>query len=137
MNESIFFGSLATKRAPSTPAPAAPPPRVQPVGSTLPPLPRAPKASCSVSCDVELLAILESPIRADESAAVGFARKEAELRQILGRLGVLESRALQSRLSTPRSGDRLPDAFMRLTADRRARLINFLADVRRREALAR
>jgi hypothetical protein len=66
---------------------------------------------------------------------VGFARKEAELRTVFAALSVMESRALHARLANPRSGDSLVAAFMRMTADRRARLINFLADARRREAL--
>jgi O-methyltransferase involved in polyketide biosynthesis len=52
-------------------------------------------------------------------------------------LTVLEARALHARLSNPASDDPLAKAFKRLTADRRARLINFLADARRREARRR
>jgi len=93
--------------------------------------------SWSSSSDVALLTILEAPLYCYETAAVGFARKEAELRQVMSLLTVAESRALQSRLSNPKPGDQLAELFMRMTADRRARLINFLADARRREALAR
>jgi hypothetical protein len=50
-------------------------------------------------------------------------------------LTVPESRVLHGRLSNPRGGDRLAASFMRLTAERRARLINFIADARRRAAL--
>lgn len=163
MNESIF-GSLAKKAAspaPKTPParvsnPAAPPsesaasaepaPRaVLVVASESPPPAAAPKQkpaqpaspAWSVSSDVAILAILESPIHAFETAAVGFARKESELRHIFSTLSILESRVLHSRLSSPLSGDQLAQAFTRLTADRRARLINFLADARRRAACHR
>jgi hypothetical protein len=88
------------------------------------------------SCDVALIAILLAPLNVEETAAVGFARKEAELRCVLATLSIVDSRALRSRLSNPRSGDPLAESFMRLTAERRARLINFLADARRREATA-
>jgi hypothetical protein len=159
MNESLF-GSQAARREDRSPfktvlarvvsrplpPPSAAPAQLSPVAAPVltPPSPaaeqvaaspRAETQSSSTSFDAALLAILESPIHAHESAAGGFARKESELRQIFGTLGVIASRALHSRLSSPRSGDRLAPAFLRLTADRRARLINFLADARRREAM--
>jgi hypothetical protein len=84
-----------------------------------------------------LLAVLADPVSPYETAAAGFARKEAELRHVMASLSVVESRALQSRLSNPKPGDSLAQAFMRMTADRRARLISFLADARRREATVR
>lgn len=98
---------------------------------------RAPqKPTWSSSCDVALLAILEAPLRASETAAAGFARKELELRRVLGTLSVIESRSLQSRLSYPKSVDAVAQAFQRLTGERRARLLAFIADARRRQALA-
>jgi hypothetical protein len=163
MNESIF-GSLATRtanQAAKTPTARVVPrrklaqqpeatdvsPDAEPLAiaappslSTVRPAPapsspsRPPRPAWSVSSDVAVLAILESPIHAYETVAVGFARKESELRHIFSTLSILESRVLHSRLSSPLSGDQLAQAFTRLTADRRARLINFLADARRREA---
>jgi hypothetical protein len=126
MNQSIF-GSLGRPRrsSPERPRgrePSSPNPVARP--------------TWSASTDVALLAILEAPLHAGETAALGFARKEAELRHVLASLSVLESRALHARLSCPKDGDQLPKAFTRLTAERRARLINFIADARRREALA-
>jgi hypothetical protein len=126
MNQSIF-GSQSRSRG-SNPErrrgrePASPKPVARP--------------TWSASTDVALLAILEAPLHPNETAAVGFARKEAELRHVLASLSVLESRALHARLSCPKDGDQLPKAFTRMTAERRARLINFIADARRREALA-
>jgi hypothetical protein len=103
--------------------------------------PSSPKSTArptwSASTDVALHAILEAPLHAGETAAIGFARKEAELRHVLASLSILESRALHTRLSCPKADDQLPKAFARMTAERRARLINFIADARRREALAR
>jgi hypothetical protein len=87
--------------------------------------------------DAALIAIIEAPLEPGETTMVGFARKEAELRTAFAGLSVLESRALHARLANPRSGDLLVAAFMRMTGDRRARLINFLADARRREATRR
>jgi len=91
----------------------------------------------SSSKDASFVAILDAPLQAGETAHFGFLRKEAELVAAFAALSVLESRALHGRLSNPRSGDVLAAAFMRMTYERRARLINFLADARRREALKR
>jgi hypothetical protein len=90
----------------------------------------------STAADDALIAILQAPITDGETVAAGFARKEAEIRQVFGLLSVLESRAMYQRLSSPKAGDSLATAFMRLTADRRARLVQFLGDARRRHALA-
>jgi hypothetical protein len=126
MNQSIF-GSLSRSRGSSPERP-----RGRDASSPKP----AARPTWSDSTDVALLAILEAPLHPGETAAVGFARKEAELRHILASLSVLESRALHVRLSCPKDGDPLPRAFARMTAERRARLIHFIADARRREALA-
>jgi hypothetical protein len=106
-----------------------------PTGHAAPPATR-PASRWSASCDVALLAIIESPLGPDETTASGFARKEHELRRALSVLTVPEARALHARLSNPAPDDPLAKAFTRLTADRRGRLINFLADARRREACA-
>ena len=86
--------------------------------------------------DAALIAILDSQLLPGETAAVGFHRKEVELGNAFAKLTVLESRALHARLANPRSGDALAEKFSRLTAERRARLLAFLADARRREAIA-
>ena len=85
--------------------------------------------------DPAFIAIIEAPLELGETALVGWAKKEAELRAAFAALTVMEARSLQSRLSNPRSGDQLGAAFMRMTYERRARLISFLADARRRDAL--
>ena len=96
-----------------------------------------PRPAPSSPADAALISIIEAPLQPGETAAAGFARKELELRVAFAALSVLDARALHARLSNPRSGDVLADAFTRITADRRGRLINFLADARRREALKR
>jgi hypothetical protein len=80
------------------------------------------EAGASVTDESTLLAILDAPLRAGEPAAVGFARKEHDLRE-------------ERRLSTPSEGDRLAAKFGCLTADRKLRLLKFLADARRRAAV--
>jgi hypothetical protein len=94
-----------------------------------------PAATPTASLDARLLAILDAPLAAGETFAAGYARKEAELGALLAPLAVADARSLHARLSTPRSGDELAAKFARLTTDRRGRLLAFLADVRRRQAI--
>jgi len=97
---------------------------------------RPPTAQRPNTPDARLIAILDAPLALGETAAVGFARKEHELGAAFAALSVLESRAMHARLSTVKQGDELAHKFARLTVERRGRLLNFLADARRREALA-
>jgi hypothetical protein len=85
--------------------------------------------------DERLIEILEAPLAAGETAAVGFRRKEAAIVGVLATLTALESRALLARIRSARAGDPLVEKLGRLTAERRQRLLAFLADARRREAL--
>jgi hypothetical protein len=86
--------------------------------------------------DARLIAVLDTPLGLGETAHAGYARKEHALGAILASLSVLESRALHLRLSNVRAGDELAAKFARLTVERRIRLLNFLADARRRAACA-
>lgn len=90
----------------------------------------------AAAIDAELIAILDTPLLLDETALVGYARKEAAMLQILASLTVAESRALHARLVVAKPGDPLVDKLARFTTERRTRLIHFLADARRREAIA-
>src|SRR5262249_9897253 len=85
--------------------------------------------------DERLIEILDAPLAMGETAASGFLRKEQAIVTVLATLTVLESRALLARIRTARAGDRLAAKLGRLTAERRGRLLAFLADARRREAL--
>ena len=96
----------------------------------------SPAASPSLSCDAALLAVLTSPLHPGETAFGGYQRKEHALRAAFAALSVLAARALHARLSACRADDALALAFSRLTIERRTRLLTFLADARRREALA-
>jgi hypothetical protein len=97
----------------------------------LPPL-RAPMPAG----DAALIRILNAPLAYGMTAREGFMHKEAELRAAFAALPVAAQRALHARLSNPPAGDELAAKFHQLTAERRTRLLNFLADARRREALA-
>jgi hypothetical protein len=86
--------------------------------------------------DATLIGIVEAPLAHGMTAREGFLRKEAELRAAFASLPVATQRALHARLSNPRAGDELAAKFQSLTAERRTRLLTFLADARRREAQA-
>ncbi len=92
--------------------------------------------SAIVACsyDAQLAAIIDADLLPGEPAFVGFARKERELGETFAALPIMDQRALHTRLSNPRASDALAAKFGRLTTDRRARLIAFLGDARRRAA---
>jgi hypothetical protein len=90
----------------------------------------------AASHDAPLLAILDAPLRDGEPRQVGYRRKEAELRRVFAALAVPDARALHARLDCPRPGDMLAARFAGLIAERRGRLLAFLADARRRAARA-
>jgi hypothetical protein len=92
-------------------------------------------AAALEAVDERLIEILDAPLAMGETAASGFLRKEQAIVAVLATLTVLESRALLARIRTARAGDRLVEKLGRLTAERRGRLLAFLADARRREAL--
>ncbi|CAN5733154.1 hypothetical protein BH11MYX3_BH11MYX3_19070 [soil metagenome] len=83
-----------------------------------------------------LLEILHRPVAAG-SARDAHREKEHEIGKVFASLTALESWNLHKRLSNPRSEDVLAEAFQRLIADRRVRLLAFLGDPRRRAAMAR
>lgn len=86
--------------------------------------------------DARLAAILDAPLAAGETAFDGYRAKEVQLVGVLAQLSVLDARALHARLANPLGSDALAAKFMRLTVERRVRLLHFLADARRRAALA-
>lgn len=110
--------------------------RGTPPRSSAPATARLVTPTCDTSLDGRLLAILAAPLASGETAHVGFARKEHELGAAFAALTVHDARNLHARLANPKPGDMLAHQFARLTLERRARLLTFLADARRREALA-
>ena len=107
---------------------------ITPAGSPSAGPSRSPSAA-SIS-DVQLIAVLDAPLAPGETVQAGYARKENELGTLFARLTILESRALHARLANPRPGDELATKFARLVVERRARLLAFLSDARRRAAIA-
>lgn len=87
--------------------------------------------------DARLLGILAGGPADGETLDAAFRRKERELGALFATLDVATSRALHRRLSISADGDVVAARFGRLVSERRARLLAFLADARRREAIAR
>jgi hypothetical protein len=82
------------------------------------------------------MAILDSPARCGETIEVAFKRREQELGAAFARLAPVDALALHRRLMSPSAADRFAMRFSQLVVDRRVRLLRFLADARRRQALA-
>jgi hypothetical protein len=82
-----------------------------------------------------LLAILSAGPAVGETIESAYKRKEHELGAAFARLSPLEARSLQRRLTAARSDDAMATQFARMVEARRARLLAFLADARRRQAL--
>ena len=145
MSDSIFATAVLRHAnrfgARPSPHPAAPVPASVPLRDSAPVLVAQPatlhtRTTVASTNDAALVSIIDAPLNPGETAREGFLRKEAELRAAFAQLPVAAQRALHARLANPRPGDQLAERFARLTVDRRARLLTFLADARRREALA-
>ncbi len=96
----------------------------------------APMSAAPDPTDGALMVILLAPLQPGETTMVGYLRKEHELRAVFASLSVPAARLLHARLSAGKADDALGAAFARMTLDRRTRLLVFLADARRREALS-
>jgi hypothetical protein len=101
--------------------PATSPPKAQTIGPSL---------------EQRITDIIQEAPPPAETLEMTFRRKEQALREVFSTLSVVESRALHRRLTLASSTDPLVKTFGRLVAGRRERLLAFLADVRRREAIA-
>lgn len=84
--------------------------------------------------ETELLAILRRPVGPGQ-ARDGHMEKEREIGAVFARMSVAEAMALYKRLTFKLPGDVIVEAFARLIEERRARLLAFLGDARRRAAL--
>jgi hypothetical protein len=89
----------------------------------------------TIELETEILAVLDAPPQAHVQIAFAFQCKECELRVLFDRLTLNDSRELFRRLTLRSPGHRIAERMQRLKADRRARLLAFLGDARRREAI--
>ena len=125
---------LADRTAPSPPPTTTSHLRlVVPSAAPVPPLPIA--GELSADLEATLLASLRTTATAGETVHALFQRIEAEVGHQLAQLTVIQSRALHQRLVHAAAGDPLATAFHRMVATRKGRLLAFLADARRREAV--
>ncbi len=131
-------GMFATQPAPSRPERREMVTR-EPAPTSIAPRPTSPRQSPARNDgnDELFLAILDGAPLDGETIDGAFRRKERELGAAFAELGALDARTMHARLAHPRSGDVLAARFSRLVVERRGRLLAFLADARRREALRR
>lgn len=96
----------------------------------------APRLTWSpVASEQDILAILDAGPEPGERIEQAFRRKEANLLEALRRLSVGDARELHRRLSLALTDDPIAQRFGRMIAERRERLLAFLAGARRREAI--
>ncbi len=117
-------------------APVAPDDDTLPLAASLPLFVPPRTVTLAASIEARLVGLIDAPLAPGETAMTGFARKETELGTAFAQLTILDAGALHKRLSINAAGDALAAKFARLTVDRRNRLLTFLANARRREALA-
>jgi len=85
----------------------------------------------------EIVEILRAAPTPGETIEAAYRRKEHALGSLFARLSPVEALALHRRLSAADRDDPIASQFGRLIASRRARLLAFLADARRRAARGR
>jgi hypothetical protein len=101
-------------------------------------IPSAATPDSAIPIEREILELLARPTDPRETHRVGNDRKERELFALLDTLSAVEALSLTRRLACARKDDALVVAFVeRLSPDRRARVISFVADTRRRIAARR
>ncbi len=123
-------------RRPGPPRPALVP-LPQPEGLPEPEaLPEPEREPALPPLDAALIAVLDSGPVPGETIEVAFRRKECELAELFASLAADDALALHRRLASPRDGDPVATRFARLVVARRERLLGFLADARRRAAVA-
>jgi hypothetical protein len=89
----------------------------------------------AVALEAEILEVLTEPALPGEQLAFAFKQKEQRLGELFASLNVADSRELHRRCTLGLPGDLLAAGFRRLVSDRQSRLLAFLADARRRQAV--
>ena len=92
--------------------------------------PRKPRNDRAAIIDGEIIRILDATPAFGESVQRAFDRKEQELRALIASLTRAEATALYLRLTSSRK-DGVNASFARLTPERRARVLSFLAEAPR------
>lgn len=98
--------------------------------------PRRDLDALPVVIEQELIAILEAPAPAHLTSSHAFKLREEALLFVMSALTIAQSKRLHTRLVAQMSDDALAAAFqLRLVGDRRNRILQFLAQAPRRQAL--
>jgi hypothetical protein len=82
--------------------------------------------------ETEIIAAFDAPKQDHETLDAAFRRKEHEIGAVFARLTPVDSLALERRLNLSLAGDPIAARFARLVPARRARLVTFLSEMRRR-----
>jgi hypothetical protein len=85
--------------------------------------------------EAQLVTILQAPADPALLASQDFARREVALYDVIETAPLIEVWQLHKRVSKALPDDCLASALARFAPDRRARVIAFMADARRRQAL--
>jgi hypothetical protein len=85
--------------------------------------------STALIIDQELARILAGDAMSGESVQRAFDRKEREVRELVGSLSQLEAAALLMRITSERAGAKT--SMLRLTAERRSRIVAYVTFVSR------
>lgn len=88
-----------------------------------------------VALETEILSVMDRRPEPGERLEFAFRRKELELMAVFDRLTLADSHELHRRLTLMLADDPIARVFARLVPDRRQRLVAFLRDARRREAV--
>lgn len=120
-------------KADTEPAPIAPQARAQ---ATLVGTPAAPSSTTHVALEQQIVEELARAAPPGLSASEAFRDKELKLGELFASLSTADSRTLHHRLTCPKANDAIAMGFGRLVPERQARLLAFLADARRRAAIA-
>jgi len=97
---------------------------------------RVPAPSVPADIDRSIQVLLDTSAEPGETINGAFQRKEQALRVLFADLPSAQASTLHRRLSNPTTGDMVAQRFLRLDVNRRDRLLAFLRDARRREAIA-
>ena len=98
-------------------------------------VPRTTPTSITPEVERAITDVLASKPKLGETIDLAFRRIERELASLFAQLTPAEARALKQRFELVREDDAVAARFNRLVANRRLRLLAFLGDARRREAL--
>jgi len=121
-------------KADSAPGPIAPQVRAQAITPVETPV--APSSIAQVALEQQILEELARPTAPGVSASEAFRDKELKLGALFASLSTADSRTLHHRLTCRKANDAIAMRFSRLVSERQARLLAFLADARRRAAIA-